>query len=523
MSISTRSFSQPYSSTYGQSATPAFDSVEANLLRAPVVQANSVTAYTSVQTPLLDTSVVTAANVQTATLAVTGPGISVQVSNNAIIGGALTANSAQVTTSLGADTMIAQSVESEEVLAVPRDKRSPAVAYVLKDGCLQYDSATKSLEVFSGEWNPVGSKSAVPETVSTLIPGSGEPVDFVQVLNLFGSGTVYNVNDEASFAAALAAAADDDTIRLTANITLTNQYTISKELIFDLSGRQLFVPWVSNTYSFLITGANKDVVFQGGGIVYGSGSAAGSSTTLFACNANTRLFLSSTLVQYGEFCVTGTSNSIYANNVIFQYVGGKGQSGSNSYRTVLCSGATTTAHYLYFANCIFDAVTANGNENLRVVFYNTGGGVSVTGGSLTFTNCEFRSPHRIQALAFYESCLGGPARGSHQLQIDNCVLDSQGARNQLALIFSNPGPHTPLNSFDHITLKHNTFQRHDDDKGLLYLDISGTYPAGSTDVFIFKNVTAPLAAPGATRQLISVDGIVRGATTVYGVHLQKHR
>jgi hypothetical protein len=537
MSIPTNSFAVPYTG-FAQSTDAAFSSVRTNLLLSPGIEANTVQAFNSVTTNTFFANNVNTTNV-TATGNVTASGTttSAKVTVNGAGGNALevttggtqvqalSANSAQVTTELGAQLVTADEIEADvelrasNALQLPVDKPNPVGG--VKGGLLQYDT-TRGVQVYDGtQWVNVGSASVVPETRATLIPGSGQPVDYLAVDAAF-IGDVYNVADEAQFAAALAAATDDDIIRLTASFNLNNQYTITRELKFDLNALELGVHWQNNTYTFRIEAPNKDVVFEGGAIIRHSGSASGSSTTLFAFNGpDNRLFFNGVLIEYGELCVTMTNGSVYAQSSIFRYRGAHGQSASNSYRTVLCSGASTAAHYVYFEDCKFDSVAASGSENLRVVFYNTGGLVSVTGGSCTFTDCQIQTAHRVQALAFYEACCGGLTRGTHKLHIDNCVLDNTGARNQLALVLQTT-QYGSLNSFERISLKHNTFQRHDDDKGLLYFDMTGTYPAGSTDVFMFANVHPALTAPGPTRQLVSTDGLIRGSTALYGIHLQKH-
>lgn len=411
------------------------------------------------------------------------------------------------------------------MLTLPVDKSGTISAPLT--GSIEYDTASENLLAYNGtEWKQLSTPSIHAETVESLVTGANTPI-IPSVFDASYNGTVRNVGDEASLISALSIAADNDVINFTATITLTATLTVpDRRLKFNLGSFALQGPTSLNTLVSYVSNT-KELYFSNGTIRYSSGTTS-SIGVLVVGSAGAKLFFIGTTLVYGEFAVSLTNAGdpslvprLFMEMCTITYDGAVGGA-SNSHRAIFINGMSAGS-YVYLNTCVVNSVNADDSHRLR--FINTAGVTDA--GDITITNCNINPANRLQAVVFYEASLP-PSRGTHKLMMDKNTVGNAGERNQLCLIFAGGAQTQVLNSFEAIWFVENNVARLDDDKGLLYIDTSfagSAYEAhaGSADVYVVKNTYPSLAAPGATRRLISKDGFVRGSVGINAAYLQRYR
>jgi len=391
------------------------------------------------------------------------------------------------------------------------------------------------------QWQKFVSSSIV-ETADGLVTGTDTPVPRTQdirgnqvtaPLNGIFTGSVRLVTN-ANFITELTLAADLDVLRFTENVTIPSApLTSNKKILYDLQGFTLFL-FTINAGSFTLQDAGIHY-FYNGTIQYTPGSGVvGSSSSLFSTTSGgigNAVYFENCTLKYGEAVIRGghptNRVTVYFRNCQLLYDATNVTplpAGGNNYRAVVFDGGMSSTSYIYVDSCTIgiDGPVTGPADNLRAVQLGPG---AVSGGQVTVTNCVINTPQRVQTLTYYE---GGTSsvRTNHRLTLSKNVFTSDGPRNQLFVVIGFSTLRQPLNTFDRVVIVENVFQRHDDDKGIVFIDMSGntsTTPltAGSTDVFMIKNETPVLAPPGATRRLLSQDGLIRGNVAIQAVYFQK--
>lgn len=424
-----------------------------------------------------------------------------------------------ITTSLSTSTLTASSL-----LQIPVDSELSSAT----SGALYFNTSTDSLYVRkSGEWDEVGGKIPIAETLPDLISGADEPVNITTLTASF-SGTTRTCNSEATLLSALAACVDNDKVQLTSNITITTTpLTIpNTTILLDLNTYTLNIPAVT-TFSIVCSQSGKSLLVQNGTI--NQTGTAGSSSSVFS-NTNGFLYFNNVVINHGEVAIsiTGSSSNrmiLYCLGCTFHYIK-LGQT-ANVYRTISVGGSVTDSSFVYLKNCTVETdANIDGGENLRGLIAFTS---CPTNGSLTITNCSVNPAHRMQSLIYMDSFPTTAVRNPYSMMIDHNTIGDAGVREQLLIMISG-SVRKPLTNFDSIWFIENVLDRADSNKGLFYIDTTSGY-GGSTDVYIFKNEYPTLKTvdvisgdPYAStlRKLVSKDGFVRGPTTLTSAYLQKY-
>lgn len=424
-----------------------------------------------------------------------------------------------ITTNISCSSLI-----SSSLLQVPVDSELSSAS----SGALYFNTTTDSLYVKkSGEWDEVGGKIPIAETMPDLISGADEPVNITSLAASF-TGTTRTCNSEATLLSALAACVDNDKVQLTSNITITTTpLTIpNTTILLDLNTYTLNVPAVT-TFSIVCSQTGKSLLVQNGTI--NQTGTAGSSSSVFS-NTNGFLYFNNVVINHGEVAISSTGSSsnrmiLYCLNCTFHYIK-LGQT-ANVYRIISIGGSVTDNSFVYIKNCTVETdANIDGGENLRGFIAFT---TCPTNGSLTITNCNINPAHRMQSLVYMDSFPTTAVRNPYSIMFDHNTIGDAGVREQLLIMISG-STRRPLSNFDSIWFIENTINRADSNKGLFYIDTSSGY-GGSTDVYIFKNTYPTLKSvdviagdtyASTLRKLVSKDGFVRGPTTLTSAYLQKY-
>jgi hypothetical protein len=396
--------------------------------------------------------------------------------------------------------VISDTVTIASNLQVPIDTSA-----TVTEGSLQFSTNTNSLQVYkdSDGWVEVGG-GAVPdpisipiaETLPGLVEGVDNPLNVTTFQASFNGGTIA-VNDEATFNAATAAAAENARIQLTANITCAGVLTIpNKALWIDLNGFTLSVP-VQITNSIVCQQSGKNIYFSGGTVQYTNAGTTGSSSALISAS-NCFLTIRNVTLLHAEYAVSITGNSgnrltFYTSGSTYTMVKAR-STNNNTYGPIGLFGMVTDDSYVYVRQCTFDTLFGDTYLTATTDLYNMRGVVRCangthSAGSCTITGCTINPAHRIQAVFYSDIFPDTGTRGSFRLRIDTNTIGDAGVREQLIILVGSK----PLNYFDSIYILENTFERMDSNKGIMYVETTG----GSTDVYIFNNTIPPMKSVAA--------------------------
>jgi hypothetical protein len=170
------------------------------------------------------------------------------------------------------------------------------------------------------------------------------------------------------------------------------------------------------------------------------------------------------------------------------------------------------------------------------------GSISITNsGTGTISGGYARYNGRFQTAVYFDGTFTTGYRGQLKLRIDNCQIggrDDAGADatgvDSLIIIIGGGGSTTvkPLDAFDYILCFNNVLDPNNtvslpSQKGLIYLDpsaapvtaLSGDF--GSTDFYLYKNTIPLVSYTDPNRRAITKDNMIRAASTVVAVGLQK--